>query len=107
MANAAQITKLPISMTTDGVCDLSKRTYFHIVMYGNTPFSFINTPEDTTIFELQVSLVGGVLSWPENVRWVGGLAPQNLNTNKIRLFYFRRPQGAGVDQWLGAYLPNF
>lgn len=108
MASAAQQAQAPLSLVSiDGICDLSKRTYFHAVISGAVAFTFINRPADCMLFELEVSLIAGTLSWPANVRWVGGTAPQNLQTGKIHIFQFRRPQSTGADQWLGSYLPNY
>lgn len=108
MANAAQQAQAPLSMlASDGVCDLSKRTYFHTSMLASLAFTFINPPADCMFFELEINLVAGLATWPGNVRWVGGMAPQNLQTGKIHKFLFTRPQSTGADQWLGSYLPNF
>lgn len=108
MASAAQLTKAPIAiLTPGGVCDLSKSSYFADSVYGNLTFVFSNRPADLMIFELEVNLVAGTISWPVNVRWAGGIAPQNLQTGKIHIFQFRRPQSTNTDQWLGSYLPNF
>ncbi len=108
MASAAQQAQVPLSLVSiDGACDLSKRTYFHAVISGPTTFNFLNRPADCVFFELEVSLLAGTLSWPGNVRWVGGMAPQNLQTGKIHKFLFTRPQSTGADQWLGSYLPNY
>jgi len=108
MASAAQQAQAPLSLAVgNGVCDLSKRTYFHGTVTGSIGFTFLNSPADCMLFELEVYLVAGTLSWPANVRWVGGLAPQNLQTGKIHIFQFRRPQSTGADQWLGSYLPNY
>ncbi|UXC20001.1 hypothetical protein [Comamonas squillarum] len=108
MASAAQQAQAPLAIpATGGVCDLSKRSYFHASVLASLAFTFINRPVDCMLFELEVSLTAGTLSWPANVRWVGGLAPQNLQTGKIHIFQFRRPQSTGADQWLGSYLPNY
>ena len=108
MANAAQQAQAPLSLAvTGGVCDLSKRTYFHTTVAGAVAFTFANRPADCMLFELEVNLSSGTLSWPATVRWVGGMAPQNLQTGKIHMFQFRRPQSTGTDQWLGSYLPNY
>jgi len=108
MANAAQQAQAPLSLViSGGVCDLSKRTYFHGVVNGPVTFSFINRPADCMLFEVEVSLTSGTMAWPANVRWVGGTAPQNLQTGKIHMFQFRRPQSTGAEQWLGSYLPNY
>lgn len=107
MANAAQQAQFPLALASGSSLDLSKRSYFAINVGSSTTFSFINRPADCMIFELEVSLTGGTLSWPANVRWVGGTAPQNLQTGKIHIFQFRRPQSTGSDQWLGSYLPNY
>jgi hypothetical protein len=108
MANAAQQAQAPLSLAAvSGACDLSKRSYFHATVNGATTISLNNRPADCMLVELEVNLVSGTLSWPANVSWVGGLAPQNLQTGKIHMFQFRRPQSTGADQWLGSYLPNY
>lgn len=108
MASAAQQAQAPLSLALgSGACDLSKRTYFHGTVNGATAFTFVNRPADCMLFELEIYMLSGTLSWPANVRWVGGLAPQNLQTGKIHIFQFRRPQSTGADQWLGSYLPNY
>lgn len=107
MANAAQLTQAPIALTTGAAIDLSKRSYFAITVGSAVTFTFNNRPADCMIFELEVNLTGGTLAWPVNVRWVGGIAPQNLQAGKIHIFQFRRPQTTGADQWLGSYLPNY
>lgn len=108
MANAAKDAQAPLGLAiTGGVCDLSKRSYFYTTMNGATAFSFINRPADCMVFEVEVNLISGTMTWPANVRWVGGTAPQNLQAGKIHVFQFRRPQATGADQWLGSYLPNY
>lgn len=109
MASAAQHAQSPLSLlASGGVCDLSKRSYFHVSMLASLAFTFVNRPADCMFFELEINLVAGIPSWPANVRWVGtGSAPQNLQTGKIHKFLFTRPQSIGADQWLGSYLPNF
>ena len=108
MANAAKDAQAPLGLAiTGGVCDLSKRSYFYTTMNGATAFSFINRPADCMVFEVEVNLISGTMTWPANVRWVGGTAPQNLQAGKIHIFQFRRPQATGADQWLGSYLPNY
>ncbi|WP_312834738.1 hypothetical protein [Comamonas sp.] len=108
MANAAQQAQAPLSLgVSGGVCDLSKRSYFHTTVTSATTFSFINRPADCMLFELEVLLSAGTMSWPSNIDWVGGMAPQNLQTGKIHMFQFRRPQSSGSDRWLGSYLPNY
>lgn len=108
MANAAKDAQAPLGLAiTGGICDLSKRSYFYTTMNGATTFSFINRPADCMFFELEINLVSGLTSWPANVRWVSGIAPNPLATGKIHKFLFTRPQSTGTDQWLGSYLPNF
>lgn len=108
MASAAQQAQAPLAISaTGGVCDLSKRSYFHASVFASLTFTFANQPADCMLFELEVNLSSGTLSWPATVRWVGGMAPQNLQTGKIHMFQFRRPQSTGADQWLGSYLPNY
>lgn len=108
MANAAQLTQAPIALTgTGGVLNLSRRSYFGDTVNGNISYTFVNRPADCMIFEVEINLVGGTITWPSNVRWVGSIAPQGLQTGKIHIFQFRRTQSTGADQWLGSYLPNF
>ncbi|GAB2472239.1 hypothetical protein GCM10027082_24700 [Comamonas humi] len=108
MTSAAQQAQAPVSLAiTGGVCDLSKRTYFHATISGNTTLSFINAPADVMIFNLEINLTSGTLSWPGNVRWAAGQTPSSLQTGKIHVFQFQRPQSTGADQWLGSYLQNF
>lgn len=108
MANAAKLTQAPIATAIlGGICDLSQRSYFQGTATSSVSISFINRPADCMIFEVEIYLLGGTITWPANVRWVGGLAPQNLQTGKIHIFQFRRPQSTGADQWLGSYLPNY
>ncbi|WP_157667598.1 hypothetical protein [Comamonas serinivorans] len=75
-------------------------------MSSNTAFTFINPPEDVKIFELEVNHSGGTLSFPGNVRWMGGNTPSGYTTGKIHLFQFRRPQSTGADQWIGSFILN-
>lgn len=108
MANAAKLAQWPLALwAPDGVCDLSQRTYFQLGVSAPISISLINRPADCMICELEVNLTSGTLSWAANIRWVGGMAPQNLQTGKVHLFQFRRPQSTGADQWLGSYLPNY
>jgi len=109
MSSAAQQAQAPLSLAAvSGACDLSKRSYFHATVNGATTLSFNNRPADCMIFELEVYLVSGTLSWPANVRWVGGTAPQNLQTGKVHMFQFRIAQSGGAPGfWLGSYLPNY
>ncbi|WP_312417738.1 hypothetical protein [Comamonas sp.] len=108
MSSAAQLIKSPLAAPfTGGVCDLSKRSYFADTVAGAINFTFVNRPADCVTFEVEINLVSGTIAWPANVRWVGGTAPQNLQTGKIHVFQFRRPQATGADQWLGSYLPNY
>ncbi|WP_157667569.1 hypothetical protein [Comamonas serinivorans] len=68
---------------TGGVCDLSKRTYFHQTVSSNTAFTFINPPEDVKIFELEVNHSGGTLSFPGNVRWMGAILPADTQQERF------------------------
>lgn len=103
----SELTKAPIAIPA-GVsgCDLSLGTYFTLTLNGSGLMAIINAPPDVTVFDVEVNHISGVLSYPANVRWVGGIAPQNLQTGKIHFLSFRRPQSTGADQWIGSYLPN-
>lgn len=109
MASAAQQSQFPIAIATpNGVCDLSKSSYFANTIAGAVTFTFVNRPVDMMIFEVEIYLAAGTITWPSNVRWVGGLAPQNIQTGKYHIFQFRRVQSSGApDNWLGSYLTNF
>jgi len=109
MSSAAQLAQTTLAAPfTGGVCDLSKRTYFADTVAGAITFTFVNRPADCMVFEVEVNLISGTMTWPANVRWVwGGALPQNLQAGKIHLFQFRRPQSTGTDQWLGAYQGNY
>ena len=107
MASLSNLMKAPVAVVAiASTCDLSKATYFKATQTGTASYSFINIPADVFMWDLEVNHVSGLFGWPANVRWVGGIAPQNLQTGKIHLFSFRRPQSTGADQVIGSYLPN-
>ena len=103
----SELTKAPLAITAAaGVCDLSQGTYFTLQVNGGGAMFIVNAPPDVMMFDVEVNHIGGVLTYPSNVRWVGGIAPQNLQAGKIHCMSFRRPQSTGADQWIGSYLPN-
>lgn len=108
MSSAAKRARAAIyTEVTGGVCDLSKGTYLFLNTGTNLTISFVNVPVDVKIFDLEVGLYGGALTWPSNVRWMGGTAPSGMSAGKIHMFQFRRPAAYGApDQWIGTYLLN-
>lgn len=107
MANAAQQAQAPISLLiSGGVCDLSKRTYFHGVVNGPVTFSFINRPADVTVFQIEIKHTSGVITWPANMTWPDGFAPV-LKTGKRHRFMFEYVQSEAGNWWDGSCLPNY
>lgn len=107
MASAAQQAQAPIAVTlASPVIDLSKGSYFSAYVWGNTAFVFANRPADVMVFQVEIKHTGGNITWPANISWPGGIAPQ-LQVNKRHRFMFEYVQSESIDWWDGSCLPNY
>lgn len=107
MASAAQQAQFPIAIPfVNGVIDLSKGTYFAGTVSSATAFTFVNRPPDSMVFQIEITHTGGVISWPTNIGWPGGFAPQLISGKRHR-FMFERVQSVGEDWWDGSCLANY
>jgi hypothetical protein len=85
---------------TSPTCNVNNGGAFSLSMSGNTTFSFTSPASGySTGFILQLAGNGSTVTWPSNVRWAGGTAPDAPASGEENLYVFYTRDGGAY--WIG------
>jgi hypothetical protein len=85
---------------TSPTCNVDNGGAFSLTMSGNTTFTFSGADSGYSMgFILQLTGNGSTVTWPSNVRWAGGTAPDAPASGEENLYVFYTRDGGAY--WIG------
>ena len=85
---------------TSPTCNVDNAGAFSLTMSGNTTFTFSGGASGMSSgFILQLTGNGSTVTWPSNVRWAGGTAPDAPASGEENLYVFWSRDGGSY--WVG------
>lgn len=98
MATAAGDAQAPLALNIVGNnVDLSRGTFFKVDHSGWAP-QIINRPIDVFVFDIEMVIRGGTVTWPASVNTPDGMAPE-LKVNRRYRFTFYYDQALNSGKW--------